>query len=404
MFKLRQKAVRLFLLVLLQGTGFLGFSLRAQSMDSLVFHNALEFKLLGRSWLQTEREDAGAEISAGGTSAGSAILPEGYAFGRLPFTMKDSFRPALWDLGLCAAGLAIRFCSDSPVIGVRWEPLRNFAMNHMAATGVRGLDLYVLTPQGWHFAGTAVPSGKKPCSARLLRNMDATMKEYMLYLPLYDGLKSLQIGVAEGSLIERPRVDLPQAGHPIVFYGTSITQGGCVSRPGMCYTSVFERFVQRETVNLGFSGNARMDAAMAEVLVRTPASAYFIDCLPNCTVDLLKTRGYAFMHALVSAKPDTPCYMVENQIEPKSLFDSVSARAIEQKNREWARIYKRLRLAGFTRLHYVRAQSYGDADGESTVDGVHLTDLGALRMAEALFEAYRAEGTGSGIYSQRQTR
>jgi hypothetical protein len=98
-------------------------------------------------------------------------------------------------------------------------------------------------------------------------------KEYMIYLPLYDGVDHMEIGIDSTATIYAPSGSLAEGGLPILFYGTSITQGGCVSRPGMAYPSIISRKLDKPVINLGFSGNGRMDGNMADWIKTIPASA-----------------------------------------------------------------------------------------------------------------------------------
>ena len=150
---------------------------------------------------------------------------------RLPAEYKQISRGPVWELGKCSAGLAVRFRSNSTTIAARWTALFDRTMNHQTQTGTRGLDLYCLQEDGaWTFVNSARPSGKQN-EAVIITDMEPAEREYMLYLPLYDGLTDLEIGIDSLARIEQPAVDLPQRERPVVFYGTSILQGGCANRP-----------------------------------------------------------------------------------------------------------------------------------------------------------------------------
>ena len=143
-------------------------------------------------------------------------------------------------------------------------------MNHMALTGIKGLDLYCLEDTVWRFAGVGRPSGKEN-KATLVAHMEPKMREFLLYLPLYDGITDLKIGVDSLSEILLPAINLPVREKPIVFYGTSILQGGCATRPGMAHTNILSRWLNRETINLGFSGNGLLDVEIAEIMAHIDA-------------------------------------------------------------------------------------------------------------------------------------
>jgi len=306
------------------------------------------------------------------------------AYSRLPWSPKATFRDELWYLGRNSAGIAVRFRSDSKAIGVKWTVLNNFAMNHMAATGVRGVDLYVLQGSEWRYAGSGIPGSGKENERILISGMDGEEKEFMLNLPLYDGVVKLEVGIDPAAHISAPLSPLPLAEKPIVCYGTSITQGGCATRPGMAYPAIMGRHLQREVINLGFSGNGRMDRSIGNVMTQIDAGAYLIDCLGNCTQEMIEELGYDFILSLLLARPDVPLYMVAFTLTPAMSFSAEAHKTITKKNQTWRDIYEDLIDQGYQNLFFVAADELTGFDSEATVDGVHLTDLGFLRMAGVL--------------------
>ena len=314
-------------------------------------------------------------------------------YSRLPLDMKPATRKAVWDLGLNSAGLALRFSTDSRSIGIRWTLLNYFIMHHMAGTGIRGIDIYQLDENDhWQFIGTAIPNGKDTTKTQIVvSGMDGKRHEYMAYLPLYDGVTKVEIGVMKDAQIGLPQRELLVKGaqKPLVFYGTSITQGGCASRPGMVYTSIISRALQKECINLGFSGNARMDKSMAEIVSRVDAEQYIIDCLPNCTVEMLRDSAYFFLTYLAKRRPDAPIYMVEIIWYSHALANIAVHDLLVEKNAYWHDLYLRLRKEGYDNFRYIPADGLTGPDGEGSVDGTHQTDLGFLRMAEGFLRYLR---------------
>ncbi len=314
-------------------------------------------------------------------------------YSRLPADMKPATRKAVWDLGLNSAGLAIRFSSDSPTIGIRWTLLNYFIMHHMAGTGIRGIDLYQLDEnEHWQFVGTAIPNGKDTTKTQILvSGMDGHDHDYMAYLPLYDGVTKVEIGVTKDACVGMPHREVLTKGRerPIVFYGTSITQGGCASRPGMVYTSIISRALQKECINLGFSGNARMDKALAEIVARVDADQYVIDCLENCTLKVMQDSAWYFLTYLAKKRPDAPIYLVEHIWFSHALVNKPVHDQIAEKNAYWREIYEKLRAAGYDNFRYIPADNLTDPDGEGAVDGCHQTDLGFLRMSEEFLRYLR---------------
>ena len=263
----------------------------------------------------------------------------------------------------------------------------------MAGTGIRGIDLYRLDENDhWHFIGTAIPNGKDTTKMQIaVSDMDGRDHEYMAYLPLYDGVTSVEVGVTKNAHIGMPHKEIlvKGAGKPIMFYGTSITQGGCASRPGMVYTSIISRELQKECINLGFSGNARMDKSMAEIVARVDADQYVIDCLPNCTINTLRDSAYYFMTYLAKKRHDAPIYMVESIWFSHADVNLAVRDQLIEKNAWWHELYLKLRKEGYDNLRYIPADAISGVDGEGSVDGCHQTDLGFLRMAEGFLRYLR---------------
>jgi len=194
-----------------------------------------------------------------------------------------------------------------------------------------------------------------------------------------------------GASIGLPQRDILVRGgqKPIVFYGTSITQGGCASRPGMVYTSIISRALQKECVNLGFSGNARMDKALAEMVARVDADQYVIDCLENCTLKVMQDSAWYFLTYLAKQRPETPIYMVEHIWFSHALVNKPVHDQIAEKNAYWREIYEKLRKEGYSNFRYIPADNLTGPDGEGAVDGCHQTDLGFLRMSEEFLRYLR---------------
>lgn len=305
-------------------------------------------------------------------------------YDRLPARAEGLVRPEVWNLSRHAAGLGIRFCTDARSIAVRWtlRPGR-LAMPHMPATGVSGVDLYARRDGRWHFLAVGQPTRSPLAEATLIEGLDGRETEYRLNLPLYNAVSRVEIGLpVDASFRAAPPVD--RGAKPIVFYGTSITQGGCASRPGMSYPAILNRKLGVPTVNLGFSGNGRIEPEVAGLLAELDPVAFVLDCLPNNTAAEVADRLPRFLDILRARHPDTPILLVETPGFPDAGF--VSRRSVRQSetNGQLKRIFDERTAAGDRALIYVPAGDLLGTDGEATVDGVHPTDLGFLRIADAL--------------------
>lgn len=302
---------------------------------------------------------------------------------RLPASLKDACRKPVWELGKNTSGLAIRFRSNSTTIAAKWEVLNDYYMNHMTATGIKGLDLYAWTNGKWQFVNSARPSGKSNQQI-IISNMLASEREYLLYLPLYDGLVNLQIGIDSTAVIEKPLLQMPSTTKPIVCYGTSITQGGCANRPGMSYTNLLERKLNREVINLGFSGNGQLDYEIAELMGRrTDAGLFILDFIPNVTLEQVQDKTATFIKKMREHNPDIPILLVESILFPHSMFDVQMYKTVTDKNKALRKEYELLRK-DYKNIYYLSADKLIGTDGETTVDGIHLTDLGFTRFADEL--------------------
>ena len=204
-------------------------------------------------------------------------------YDRLPADAEKTVRKAVWNLSKHAAGLKIRFRSNASEIRVRYKVNGNIAMPHMPATGVSGVDLYAKDSGGkwlWCRGNYSFGDTIKYNFLNITPNDRYHKKgrEYHLYLPLYNSVEWLEIGVDEDALFE----PLPtRKEKPIVVYGTSIAQGACASRPGMAWTSILERKMDRPIINLGFSGNGKLEDELIDLLAEIDAKIYILDCLPN---------------------------------------------------------------------------------------------------------------------------
>ena len=308
---------------------------------------------------------------------------------RLPRSLEGVSRDPVWYLGRNSAGLFIRFRTNSTSVSVRWESTFNNSMAHMTDTGTKGLDLYAIYEGEWRHVGCAQPQGKSS-EATIIRYMDPVEREYMLYLSLYDGVSSLEIGVDEGAFIAPPAIDRPSRENPVVMYGTSILQGGCANRPGMAHTNIISRRLDREVYNLGFSGNALLDMEIAHLMASVEDPGLFVlDYAPNAYADMIDENGEAFFRVIRDAHPDVPVIFVEDVIFPFSIFDNRILQEVTEKNEAQKRLFRKLKKSGERRIYYVGAEGMIGDDGEATVDGIHFTDLGMMRYVDHLMPTIR---------------
>jgi lysophospholipase L1-like esterase len=175
----------------------------------------------------------------------------------------------------------------------------------------------------------------------------------------------------------------------VVFYGTSITQGGCATRAGMSYSNILTRMLDREIVNLGFSGNGQLDLEVAEAMAEIPASCFVMDCLPNVSVQQMDEKYDRFLEIIRIKHPKTPIILVENILYPHMYFDQTVFTLINKKNETLNLIFREQKKKGDKNIYLVKADNLIGNNQEATVDGVHLTDLGFSQMAENLYPVLR---------------
>lgn len=305
-------------------------------------------------------------------------------YDRLPAKAEGQVRSPVWNLSRHSAGLCARFLTDAPEIHARWIlTSSSLAMPHMAATGVSGLDLYVKTDQGqWHWLAVGKPESQTNTS-RLVGGLPSGRREYLLYLPLYNGVREVELGIPAGTALHKAGPWGSRVRKPVVYYGTSILQGGCASRPGMVHSAILGRRFQFPHINLGFSGNGRMEPEMADLLAELDPSIYVLDCLPNMEAAEIRERVEPFVRKLRSAHPRTPIVLVED----RSYTDAFLVASKRQRN-DTSRLalqtaFKNLKKSGLRDLHYLKGANLLGGDGEGTVDSSHPTDLGFMRQADA---------------------
>lgn len=312
------------------------------------------------------------------------LFPGNTLYTRLPDSMKTDLRKPVWQLSTNPAGLAVYFESNSKQLSARWKTGSAVVFSHVPPTLVKGLDLYAMDAGKWYYAGIGNPVKAVNQEWIMCKDVDGTMRQYLLYLPDYEVMDSLEIGIDSGAVIRSPEVNYFTGRKPVVVYGTSIVQGAAASRPGMAYPAQLERMLQRETINLGFSGNGQMDSILAVAMASVDASCYVIDCGPNLSPELAAKRTAPFIRLLKNRRPLTPVLLVENIMYPAVRFNKIIAAKVAGTNAAFRDAFKQLQKEKVQGLYYLASGGLIGEDGEGTVDGVHLTDLGFYRMAMAI--------------------
>ncbi len=303
-------------------------------------------------------------------------------YDRLPAKAEGVVRAPVWSLSRHSAGMCVRFRTNATAISARYELLSSsLAMPHMPATGVSGLDLYAQDDQArWRWLAVVRPTAQK-IKTQIISGITPGTRAYTVYLPLYNGVEKLEIGVPSGTSFEPIA---PRTERPLVYYGTSITHGACSSRPGMAFTSILGRRLDVPVVNLGFSGNGRMEPEVGALLAELDPCVYCIDCLPNMNGPEVGRRAEPLVRQLRKARPDVPIVLIEDRTYTNTPFLPSRRKRHTDSRAAFKAAYERLLADGFKDLHYVEGEHLLGDDAEASTDGSHPSDLGMMRMADAL--------------------
>ena len=330
--------------------------------DALQWHDAKSWGVEGKGWAETLR-----------------------FYDRFPSKAEKAIPQPVWNLSRHSAGMLVRFETDAAAIHARWSLLSaNLALPHMPATGVSGLDLYARDEQGRdRWLAVAKPTAQK-MELRLAGGIDplpgGKKRLYTVYLPLYNGTESLEIGVDPKAAFTHAA---PRAEKPMVFYGTSILHGACASRPGMAFPAILGRRFNRPSINLGFSGNGRMEPEVGTLLAELDPCLYALDCLPNMTAEQVAERTGPLVLQLRKARPETPILLVEDRTFTSAPFLKGSRDGHAARRAAYRKAYETLLADGVKGLSYLEGEPLLGDDGEGATDGSHPNDLGMARYADA---------------------
>ena len=313
-------------------------------------------------------------------------LDRKHPFQRLPQKYKKTVRGELWDLSENSAGVCIPFSSNTRKLTVKWSVKNDMRMNHMTDAGIKGVDLYEKRNKNWFYVGTGLPDGREN-EEILLKNIKKKQREYCLFLPLYDTTVNLQIGLDDDSSFE----NIIKKAKPLVFYGTSISQGGCASRPGLAHTNIIFRELGYECVNLGFSGNGHLEKPIGTIMSDIDASLYVIECMYNVDKNMIREKTTPLIKS-IRAKPqtkNTPIVFMEQVIIDNDHINKNFISSVVGKNEELNKQVQESILGGEKNLFIIKHNGAIDKDSEATVDGIHFNDLGFQRYAKHFIKNIR---------------
>ncbi|GGW30290.1 SGNH/GDSL hydrolase family protein [Arenibacter certesii] len=348
----------------------LGTIAQAQNATAVKFVDALKFPLLG-----------------------STKIADTEHYYRIRKDLAANFPKRVKALSTNTAGFNVPFKTNSSSIKLRWTLREYNSLWNMTPLAVAGFDLYGWNGEEWQFVAAAKPTGLSN-STTVIENLDGKMQRFRLYFPLYSGVTEVEIGVDSGSDIQ-PLEDFYLPSKQIVVYGSSITQGASASRPGMIFTSILGRRLNMNFSNLGFSGAGKMEREVANVLKNSHPDLFILDCVPNPSIEEIRTRTLPFIETLRKENPSVPILMVESVFREHGHWnEKIGAKVIGQNN-AFKEAYSQLKERGMEQIYYLDNTALIGTDHEATIDGTHFTDLGHKRIADKLFPVIKNILNGS---------
>lgn len=316
----------------------------------------------------------------------------GKSFSRLPNRAKEIVRKPVWDLSRNSSGVALHFHSNSSEIIVRYVVSGALSMSHMPATGVSGLDLYAVDSDGlWRRATSKFEFGDTitySFSDLIDNSYHNKGFEYRLFMPLYNSVEWMEIGVAEDSEF----VFIEQLSEkPIVVYGTSIAQGACATRPGMAWTNILSRSLDFPVVNLGFSGNGPLESEMIDLISEIDASIFIFDGLPNMgnlsSEEITNRIIYAITK--IRSESEAPILIVEHIGYSNDDMNESSSKNVKRMNDAARSAYDSLMYLAVSEIYYLDKIDMGITH-DGYVDNIHPNDLGMELISRAYEKVIRS--------------
>ena len=322
-------------------------------------------------------------------------------YDRLPSNVTENVNAGVRGMRSHSSGMQFRFSTDSKVLHFKWIPLfSRLAMDHMPSTGVSGIDVYRQDSEGkWRYVKTGRIHNVKTGGSLTVDWRPG--EPCLVNMPLYNGIKSFSLGIDKNAQVKALGPRKRGLDKPVVFYGTSITHGGCASRPGLAFPSIIGRDLDVPIVNLGFSGSGRMEFEMSEHLAAIDASCYVLDCLWNMgrfrsskakseadlkgvkfALDAVVRKRYEpFIRNLRRLRPGVPIVMAERC--------DVYCNGPNEQDKFIKKLYEKLVAEGWKNLVYLPKTDMYEGDFDGTVDGVHPNDLGMKSMSKAFGKAVK---------------
>jgi lysophospholipase L1-like esterase len=303
---------------------------------------------------------------------------------RFPTRLQATFTPAVWGLAQHPSGARLRFRTDSRQVGLRARNPSFSNMHHMASIGENGFDLYV----DGHYRASASPDGQGVISATWKVSGETALRDVEIYLPLYKAVTIDEVTLDDGAQVLPPKSYA--VSKPVVYYGSSITQGGCASNPGGSYQAILERRLNADFINLGFSGAGLGEIQIAEAITELDPSCIVLDFWANPSFAIYQQKLPPFVAKLREKFPRVPILVVSPFYFSGEAADPKVAAEQSAKRAFCARFIKEARRSGDSRLLFVDGLEMLNAkQADGLVDGVHPNSLGFHYCANGLEEPIR---------------
>ncbi len=306
-------------------------------------------------------------------------------YSRIPAEHVTKFNETAQIMGRYSTGVGIRFATNSRNIGVKYTLLYNSHVNIQAASGTKGIDLYILDSNNrWrHLINSRPEDQKDQEELTMMTGLDGAMHEFIMYLPLYDGVTDFKLAVDDNATVTKGNYDAIDSSKKIVLYGTSIQQGGGATRTGMTPTCIMQRALNCEFINLAFAGGGKMETTAAQAIATIKGvSAFVIDPIPNCTDEDIKNLTIPFVKTIRDANPGVPVFMVEGPMYSYALPGTGHEIYLKYKNDLYHDAYLKLLEENPANLYYIDCENINGPDNDGCSDGIHLTDLGFQHYAD----------------------
>lgn len=310
--------------------------------------------------------------------------PDSGRYLRMPAAAAERVSPAVAELNRHTAGGRVRFKTDAKSIAIKCVQSHRLNIPHMTQTAQSGFSLYADNA----FFRAFIPPYEKPESYGGFEGeivfFDNKLRDITIYFPSHNEVRELYVGLNDGCRILPP--DEYKIRKPVLFYGSSITQGGCASRPGNTYAEMVCRRLNADFINLGFSGSAKGEPAMGEYLGSLDVSLFVLDYDHNAPdAGHLQKTHYPFYKLYRKLRPDTPVIMMS-----KPDFDS--DRVANAKRRQVIiDTFNKGKAEGDKNLYFIDGETlFGNIRRDDcTVDGCHPNDVGFERMADTVFQVMK---------------